>query len=192
MGDTRRLILDAARGCLLEVGYGALSTRRIAEAAGCALGHLHYHFGSKRNLILAVLADENERLLDRQNRLFGDDLPLWKQWEQACDYLDSDLRSGYVRVLQEMTAAGWSDPEVAAAVREVIQGWFELLAGVADRAEQRLGSFGLFSPAEIAALVGDAFLGAETMLLLGVPDADVPHRSALRKVGTWIRQLEEG
>ena len=46
--------------------------------------------------------------------------PLWRQWEQACDFLDEDLESGYVRVLQEMIAAGWSDPEVAAAVREFV------------------------------------------------------------------------
>ena len=191
MVETRQQILDAARACLLEGGYAKLSTRRIAESAGLALGHLHYHFGSKRQLILAVLGQENERLLERQREMYGDDLPLWKQWEQACDYLDADLRSGYVRVLQEMTAAGWSDTEVAAAVRAFLQGWFDLLTVVAERAERRIGSFGPFSAADIAALVGDAFLGAETMLLLGVTDADVPHRSALRKVGAWIRMLEE-
>ncbi len=43
--------------------------------------------------------------------------PLWVRWELACDFLDADLESGYVRILQEMIAAGWSDPEVAAAVR---------------------------------------------------------------------------
>jgi AcrR family transcriptional regulator len=190
--DTRRQILDAARACLIEAGYANLSTRRIAESAGLALGHLHYHFGSKRNLLLAVLADENERLLTRQSLMFNDDVPMWKQWEQACDFLDADLRSGYVRVLQEMTAAGWSDPEVAAAVRASLQGWFDLLASVAERVEQRLGTFGPLTCAEVAALVGDAFLGAETMLLLGVTDADVPHRSALRKIAAWIRELEEG
>jgi len=191
MSDTRRQILDAARASLLEVGYANLSTRRIADTAGPALGHLHYHFGSKRNLILAVLADENEQLLERQSRMYGDDAPLWKQWEQACDYLDADLRSGYVRVLQEMTAAGWSDPAVASAVGAFLQGWFDLLTTVAERAEERLGTFGPFTAAEIGALVGDAFLGAETMLLLNVPDGEVPHRSALRKVAEWIRQLEE-
>ena len=141
MTDTRRQILDSARACLLEVGYANLSTRRIADAADLTLGHLHYHFGSKKNLILAVLADENEQLLDRQSRMYGEDLPLWKQWEQACDYLDADLRSGYVRVLQEMTAAGWSDPEVATAVRAIVQRWFDLLTVVAEHVEQRLGTF---------------------------------------------------
>jgi AcrR family transcriptional regulator len=191
MTETRQQILNATRASLLEVGYANLSTRRIAESAGLALGHLHYHFGAKRQLILEVLAQENERLLERQSRMYSDDVPLWKQWEQACDYLDADLHSGYVRVLQEMTAAGWSDPEIAAAVRRCLQAWFDLLTGVAKRAERRVGSFGPFDATDIGALVGDAFLGAETMLLLGVAEADVPHRSALRKVGAWIRALEE-
>lgn len=191
MSDTRKRLLDAARQCLLDVGYANLSTRKIADAAGMGLGHLHYHFQSKRGLILAVLEEENARLLDRQRRMYGDDVALWKQWEQACDYLDDDLRSGYVRVLQEMTAAGWSDPEIAEAVRTYLQGWFQLLADVARRAEAQIGNLGGFTPEEVAALVGAAFLGAETMLLLGVRDEEVPHRSALRRVGEWIRDVEE-
>jgi AcrR family transcriptional regulator len=191
VGDSRRQLLDAARACLLEGGYASLSTRRMAETAGLALGHLHYHFGSKRNLVLALLADENERLLERQSTMFRDDAPLWKQWEQACDFLEDDLRSGYVRVLQEVTAVGWSDPEVAAAVRDLLGGWFDLLAEVARRAEARLDGLGPFTAEEVAALAADAFLGAESMLLLGVTEDEVPHRSALRGVGRLIRALEE-
>ncbi|HEX6420494.1 MAG TPA: helix-turn-helix domain-containing protein [Acidimicrobiales bacterium] len=192
MSQTARQILDAARTCLVESGYANLSTRRIADAAGVGLGHIHYHFGSKRNLVLALLADENRRLLDRQGRMYGDEAPLWKQWEQACDFLDDDLRSGYVRLLQEMTAAGWSDPEVAAAVRSLLHAWFDLLADVARRAAGRVGGLGPFTAEEVGALLGDLFLGAETMLLLGVTDEQVPHRSALRRVGRLIRTLEEG
>ena len=50
--------------------------------------------------------------------------PLWVRWELACDFLDTDVASGYVRILQEMIAAGWSDAEVAASVREMIGGWY--------------------------------------------------------------------
>src|SRR5690606_13734298 len=141
---------------------------------------------------LALLAEENRRLLDRQSRMYGDEAPLWKQWEQACDFLADDLRAGYVRVLQEMTAAGWSDPEVAAAVRSLLQGWVDLLADVARLRGDRLGGLGPFTAEEVGALLGDLFLGAETMLLLGVTEDDVPHRSALRRVGRLVRALEDG
>lgn len=128
---TRAAILSAAKQCLLEIGYARLSTRRIAVAAGVPLSQIHYHFGSKQNLVLEVLAEENRRLLDRQTDMYNQDMPLWKRWEQACDFLDDDLESGYVRVLQEMMAAGWSDEEIAASVRANLMGWFELLTTVA-------------------------------------------------------------
>ena len=105
---TRAVILEAAKEALLAGGYAGLATRRIAESAGVPLSQIHYHFGSKQGLVLEVLAEENRRLLDRQKEMYSSEMPLWKQWELACDYLDDDLRSGYVRVLQELMAAGWS------------------------------------------------------------------------------------
>jgi AcrR family transcriptional regulator len=191
MADTRQAILEAARTCLLRSGFSNLSTRAVAEEAGVGTGHLHYHFGSKHNLVLAVLDAENARLLARQEQLYESEAPLWKQWEQACDFLEDDLRSGYVQILQEMIAAGWTDPGIADRVRAMLEGWYELLTEVAERAERELGTFGPFTPREIAVLAGDAFIGAESLLLLGMSDETVPHRSALRRVGELIRLVEE-
>ena len=64
--DTRVRILAAAKAALLDVGYASLSTRGIAEAAGVPLSQIHYHFGSKQNLMLAVLDMENRQRLTRQ------------------------------------------------------------------------------------------------------------------------------
>ncbi len=89
-----------------------------------------------------MLEAENARLLERQRAMFAAPEPLWEQWERACDFLDEDLESGYVRILQEMIAAGWSDAEVAAAVREDLTGWYRLLAEVAEREAHRLGGLG--------------------------------------------------
>ena len=188
--DTRSAILAAARGRLLADGYANLSTRAVAEAAGVPLSQIHYHFGSKRQLILAVLAAENERLLERQREMFDTPLPLWVRWERACDFLDVDIESGYVRILQEMIAAGWSDPEVAETVRRMIGGWSGLLAEVASREVERGADFGEFTPDEVAALMATPFLGAEELILLGVTETVLPMRSALRKVGRLLQRLD--
>jgi AcrR family transcriptional regulator len=189
--DTRAAILAAARERLLADGYANLSTRAVAEAAEVPLSQIHYHFGSKLQLILAVLAAENARLLDRQRAMFDTPEPLWVRWELACDFLETDVASGYVRILQEMIAAGWSDLEVAASVREMVGGWYRLLADVARR-EQEQGSdlFG-FNPDEVAALMATPFLGAEELILLGVTEETLPVRSALRKVGVILRRIGE-
>jgi AcrR family transcriptional regulator len=190
--DTRTLILDAARSRLLADGYAGLSTRKVADEAGVPLSQLHYHFGSKQGLILALFEEENQRRLARQQRLYAEDAPLWKRYERACDYLEDDLDSGYVRVLQEMIAAGWSNEEVGNAVRELLQGWFALLAEVARETERRHGALGPFTAEEMATLIGTAFIGSESLLLLGFDRDVLPIRSALRRVGVLIRQLEEG
>ncbi len=189
--DTRASILAAARARLLADGYANLSTRSVAEAADVPLSQIHYHFGSRQQLILALLEDENARLLERQRAMYGGPEPLWQQWERACDFLDEDIESGYVRVLMEMIAAGWSDEDVARRVREYVGGWLSLLAEVAEREAHRLGGLGPFTPSEAATLMGLPFYGVETMVLLGFSEHQVPGRSALRKVGDLIRRFEE-
>ena len=188
---TRQAILDAARTRLLEDGFVRLSTRGVADTAGVPLSQLHYHFGSKQGLILDLLEAEDDRRLARQSDMYGEESPLWQRYEQACDFLEDDLEEGYVRVLQEMIAAGWSDPALGARVRELMQGWIDLLTRVAEEAEREFGPFGPFSADELAALIGQVFMGGEAMLLLGIEPQDWPVRSALRRIGTLIRQLEE-
>jgi AcrR family transcriptional regulator len=189
--ETSTTLLEAAKKVLRQNGYSGLSTRDVAAAAGVPLSQIHYHFGSKQGLVLALFDYLNTQLLDRQNALFKDTtLKLSEQWDRACDYLDDDIASGYVRVAQELIAASWADASVAKVVRAGMLGWFELIAQLADRAEHELGSLGPISPKEVAALVGCAFLGAESLYLLGGEKKGVPVRQALRRVGDLIRIAE--
>jgi AcrR family transcriptional regulator len=188
---TRRAILDAARERLFADGYAGLSTRKVAVTAGVPLSQLHYHFGSKQQLILSLLDDENRRRLDRQTRLYAQELPLWQRYEQACDVLEDDMDSGYVRLLQEMIAAGWSNPVIGSAVREMLGGWLQLLTDVAHEAQARYGSLGPFTAGELSGLIGQAFLGGEAMMLLGFARRQWPVRAALRRIGAVIREWEQ-
>src|SRR5262245_48338821 len=100
--ETGIVLLEAAKKVLRQKGYSGLSTRDVAAAAGVPLSQIHYHFGSKQGMVLALFEYLNAQLLDRQNALFHDSkLKLSEQWDQACDYRDEDVESGYVRVLQE-------------------------------------------------------------------------------------------
>jgi AcrR family transcriptional regulator len=189
---TRTLIIEAARRRLLADGYAGMSTRKVAEEAEVPLSQLHYYFGSKGGLILALFEEENQRRLERQQRMYAEDLPLWQRYERACDFLEDDLDSGYVRVLQEMVAAGWSNDDIRDAVRKLLGGWYELLVEVAREAERHHGPLGPFTAEEVATLVGTLFIGAEALILLGFDRTDLPIRAALRRIGVLIRRLEEG
>ena len=188
---TRTTLLEAAKKVLRQNGYSGLSTRDVAAAAGIPLSQIHYHFGSKQGMVLALFEYLNAQLLDRQQALFGDPtLKLSEQWDQACEYLDDDINSGYVRVLQELIAASWADAEIAKVVRGGLMGWFELIVGVARKADHRLGGLGPFTPEEAAAFASCAFMGSESMYLLGIEKKGSPVRQALRRVGDLIRIAE--
>ena len=51
---------------------------------------------------------------------------------------------------------------------------------------------GPFSAKEVAALIGSAFIGAESLYLLGGEKKGVPLRKALRRFGDLIRIAEGG
>lgn len=190
--DTSDRILAAARACLLSDGYAAMSTRKVAVQAEVPLSQIHYHFGSKDQLILALLRAENDSLLERQSEMFALDIPLWERWHLACDFLDEDLESGYVRVLHEMMAAGWSSDVIGAEIRSMLLGWNRVLREPVERAEADGMSFAPLSAQGLAALTAAVFLGAEEMILLGLEDETVPLRDALRQIGLLMMQLEEG
>src|SRR5437667_7573339 len=87
--ETSTTLLEAAKKVLRQNGYAKLSTRQVAAAANVPLSQIHYHFGSKQGLVLALFEYFNAQLLDRQDAMFDDPkLTLSEKWDRACDYLD--------------------------------------------------------------------------------------------------------
>lgn len=185
-------LLEAAKQVLRSRGYAAVSTREVAAAAGVPLSQIHYHFGSKQGLLLALFEYLDTQLLGRQQALYADtSLSLADQWDRACAYLDDDLASGYVRVMHELVAAGWADPAVGDVVRKSLGHWISLVIELARRFEQAHGPLGPLSAEDVGALVSNAFIGAESLVLTGLDqDGRIPLRASLRRVGALIRSLE--
>lgn len=73
MIETKRKILDAAVRVFSEQGYGGTSLRDIIATAQVNLAAIHYHFGSKEQLLDAVIAENvrpiNEQRLELLTRL---------------------------------------------------------------------------------------------------------------------------
>lgn len=68
--DIMERILDSAENVLRMEGYAGLSTRRVAQEAGIALGNLTYHFPNKLGLVRALI----DRLMTKYLRQFEDTL----------------------------------------------------------------------------------------------------------------------
>src|SRR5262245_15699873 len=110
LGETKAKILDAAFQRLAREGYAALSIREIAKDAGVNHALINYHFRSKDQLVIAVLDHANQRLLERQSRMYASPGGFAEKWAHAREFYKSDLASGFVRVQAELWAASLADP----------------------------------------------------------------------------------
>jgi AcrR family transcriptional regulator len=188
---TKTALLEAAKEVLLSEGFSGLSTRAIAATADTQMSQIRYHFGSKEGIVLALYDYMTERLIYRQRDMFADSsLSISQKWDIACDYLDADIESGYVRVLNELLAQGWSNPKIAEAMNKSLTEWYGLHLALAEEFQKSFGSLGPFEAEDIAALVGPAFVGTEVLVLLGYEEKGVPLRHALRRFGNVIRYFE--
>src|SRR3954471_15457645 len=72
MIDTKQKIIDAAEQLIADQGYAATSLRQVIASAGVNLASIHYHFGSKEELLHELLMrkagpvnEQRIELLDR-------------------------------------------------------------------------------------------------------------------------------
>ena len=61
LADTRRSILDAARGLVAEGGFAAVQMSEVAKKAGVATGTLYRYFSSKEALCRHVFREVSAR-----------------------------------------------------------------------------------------------------------------------------------
>jgi AcrR family transcriptional regulator len=82
---TRAALLDAAQQLMLEEGYAAVTSRRVAAAAGLKPQLVHYYFRTMDDLFLALLRRGAEQNLERQARALASPQPLRALWAFSTD-----------------------------------------------------------------------------------------------------------
>jgi AcrR family transcriptional regulator len=82
---TRGELLDATEKLMLEEGYAAVTSRRLAARAGLKPQLVHYYFRTMDDLFLALFRRRAEQGLDRQARALKSDQPLWSLWDLSRD-----------------------------------------------------------------------------------------------------------
>ena len=187
---TRAAILKAARDRLVEVGYANLNVRDIARAAGVNHALIGYHFHGKQPLVLAVLDDANRQLLERQQRMYQGTESASAQWQQACDFYDEDLESGFVRLLMELMGASFHDLELRREFVPRMQGWHRLVEAAV---KSFLASSKLELPVSAEAIAAGIvwfWTGMEASMMLGIEEKQGHQREALAAVATLLRNVE--
>ena len=138
MIDTRQKILDTAERLFGEQGYGATSLRHIIAEAGVNLAAIHYHFGTKEDLLDHLIMrkggpvnEERVALLDAlEARAQGKAVPLEKLLEA---FLGPPMRRigknpGFAKLMGRMHGEGLMPLIVERHFQAVVKRFFAALA----------------------------------------------------------------
>jgi len=173
-------LLDAAERLLVDVGYAAITTLRLAAEAGVNHGLVHYYFGSNENLLVRALERFTARLVARQRELYAADMPFIEKWRQAMRYLVGDDVT-YEKIWLELQAMAWNDPELRERLARVNAEWRAVLT---DAFEQARREYGIEMPLEaLVSLVLTFNVGVMVERLGGI---ETGHQALLDWIDEWL------
>ncbi|MBS1763810.1 MAG: TetR family transcriptional regulator [Bacteroidetes bacterium] len=129
MNDKHKHILEAAEQLFAEKGFNGTSVRDIAGAAGVNIAMISYYFGSKENLMIALIDYRSEYTRDILEEMNNNKmLTPWDKIEKLIDlYVDKILNNyRFYRIMTLHLATSQSD-EIREKIIEIKAGNFELI-----------------------------------------------------------------
>lgn len=87
----RGVLLDAAERLMLEDGYAAVTSRRVAESAGLKPQLVHYYFRTMDEMFIEVFRRRAAQGLELQALALQSPQPLWSLWEFGIDPAGTQL-----------------------------------------------------------------------------------------------------
>jgi AcrR family transcriptional regulator len=128
----RGLLLDAAERLMLEEGYAAVTSRRLAGKAGLKPQLVHYYFRTMEDLFLEVFRRRAEEGLLVQAQALQSAQPLWALWRFGTD-------PAFTRISMEFMALANHRKEMRAEIAYYAQRFREEQRQAVNAALQRYG-----------------------------------------------------
>jgi AcrR family transcriptional regulator len=129
----RALLLDAAEQLMLEEGYAAVTSRRLAGRAGLKPQLVHYYFRTMDELFLEVFRRRAEEGLQVQARALQAPQPLWALWRFGTD-------PAFTRISMEFMALANHRKEMRAEIAYYAERFREEQRKAVAAALQRYGA----------------------------------------------------
>jgi AcrR family transcriptional regulator len=188
--EARLRILDAAERRLAELGPEGLRLQELAKDLGISHPAILHHFGSREELITAVVARAVTALHTDLIDTFAGTLARTKsvQAEELLHRIAETLADrGQARLLAWLILSGREPPELASDVRlrKVIQGAHAFRRARSTRHALDLSETAFIVELTAFALLGDAVFGERMRKLSGIagdPDASRAFRVRLGKL----------
>ncbi|WP_437677105.1 TetR/AcrR family transcriptional regulator [Sorangium sp. So ce131] len=178
----RRDLLEAAYTLIAEKGLEGLRTRDIAARAGVNISTLHYYFGTKEALLVAIVAHVADKFGEARRDVEGSPATVRAHIEGAWRSFQDNPH--LTTVLQELSLRARRDPAARAAFREVHEGWnlaVEHLVRQGVRDGQLRSDL---DPRTSAFVVTSFVIGAMTQLGVNAEAFDFHHVSA--ELDRWL------
>jgi TetR/AcrR family transcriptional regulator, repressor for uid operon len=105
----RREIIEAARACFLRHGFHRTTTDEICREANITPGGLYHYFGSKEELIAAVIDNSAQNAVDRMSSLIREAINAESAFRQVSEFFAQSLQ----------------DPDIDNATRFELEIWVE-------------------------------------------------------------------
>jgi AcrR family transcriptional regulator len=185
---TKLAIVEAALRTLKAKGFAGASARAIAREGAFNQALIFYHFGTVRNLLLAVLDLISERRMAEYGPAFERARTPAELAALARTIHADDLARGYITVLGEMVSGGVGDPALGRAVAARIEPW---IAMVERKLEQLLRGTPitlLASPRDLAFGLVALYFGVDMLSHL---ERDQSRAESLLDLATRMSALAE-
>ena len=175
----RGAIVEAAVTVLGRRGYGETSMKEIVREAGVAPGLLHYHFESKEDLLLAVLAELDRELMETWNgALRGVEDPLERLVAGLGATESLGRRNpGFWRLLVDMFTISLASPILHGRCQELWTRFTDAIESEIRQVLGRLPAYTIAPPRDLAGTVAAAVQGISLAALVESSDPEKRFRA---------------
>lgn len=111
IAQTRAKLIEAARQAFGTVGYAEASMDDFTASAGLTRGALYHHFGDKKGLLQAVIAEIDGEMAVRVNEVASKAPTRWQHFVDECtSYIEMALEPEIQRIMFRDGPAVLGDP----------------------------------------------------------------------------------
>lgn len=110
-------LLDAAVGCLVELGFAGTTTTEVTRRAGVSPGAMLHHFPTKADLLSAAVGHVMRRRQDEFRKAMTDVARGTDRLDAAIELMWAAFNGTTFHAWLELWVAARTDPELAEAVR---------------------------------------------------------------------------
>lgn len=173
-------MLDATEDILRKEGYGALTSRRVAERIGVQHRLIYYYFHTMDDLIVQTFRRRAVRERERLQQALVSEQPIHQIWEVCAHIQDADLISEFLALAKRIAPLR---KEIVVLFKE----YRALLAAALASAFERRSIASRIPPVALAMLTTNIALSLIREAELGVKTG---HPEVLGVVADFLSELE--